>query len=88
VLGRGISLTGRVSGLLDNFEWADGYDTRFGCTYVDYATQKRYPKDSAKFVSQVSRSLRQQLLSLMLPQWFIEHVPKSVSGPVAASARL
>lgn len=32
---------------------ADGYVTRFGVTYVDYETQKRYPKDSAKFVVQV-----------------------------------
>lgn len=38
--------------LLDNFEWADGYITRFGLTYVDYDTQKRYPKDSAKFLTQ------------------------------------
>jgi len=37
---------------LDNFEWADGYLTRFGVTYVDYETQKRYPKDSAKFLMQ------------------------------------
>ncbi|KAI0265274.1 glycoside hydrolase family 1 protein [Gloeopeniophorella convolvens] len=36
--------------LLDNFEWADGYGTRFGVTYVDYTTQKRYPKASAKFL--------------------------------------
>ncbi|KAF4613289.1 hypothetical protein D9613_010794 [Agrocybe pediades] len=35
---------------LDNFEWADGYGTRFGVTYVDYVTQKRYPKASAKFL--------------------------------------
>jgi beta-glucosidase len=42
--------------LLDNFEWADGYDTRFGCTYVDYTTYKRYPKDSGKFVSKVRLS--------------------------------
>jgi len=36
--------------LLDNFEWADGYSTRFGVTYVDYETQKRYPKASARFL--------------------------------------
>ncbi|KAJ8596076.1 glycoside hydrolase family 1 protein [Rhizopogon salebrosus TDB-379] len=35
---------------LDNFEWADGYITRFGVTYVDYKTQERYPKESAKFL--------------------------------------
>lgn len=33
--------------LLDNFEWADGYVTRFGVTYVDFANnQARYPKKS------------------------------------------
>lgn len=32
---------------------ADGYLTRFGVTYVDYETQKRYPKESAKFLIQV-----------------------------------
>lgn len=46
-------LTRLNPGLLDNFEWADGYVTRFGCTYVDYDTQKRYPKDSGKFLSEV-----------------------------------
>lgn len=36
---------------------ADGYVTRFGVTYVDYDTQKRYPKDSGKFLSKVSPTL-------------------------------
>ena len=33
--------------IMDNFEWAEGYDPRFGLIYVDYATQKRIIKDSA-----------------------------------------
>ncbi len=36
-----------VWSLLDNFEWADGYSKRFGIVHVDYATQRRLPKDSA-----------------------------------------
>jgi beta-glucosidase len=35
-----------VWSLLDNFEWAEGYRRRFGIVRVDYATQKRIPKDS------------------------------------------
>ena len=41
--------------LLDNFEWTDGYSTRFGLIYVDYKTQKRTPKLSAKFYAEVVR---------------------------------
>lgn len=33
--------------LLDNFEWAWGYEKRFGIVRVDYATQERTLKDSA-----------------------------------------
>ncbi|WP_335869531.1 GH1 family beta-glucosidase [Bacillus sp. 2205SS5-2] len=33
--------------MLDNFEWAFGYEKRFGITYVDFKTQERYLKDSA-----------------------------------------
>ncbi len=39
--------------LLDNYEWADGYEKRFGITYVDFKTQKRIPKLSSDFYQQV-----------------------------------
>jgi beta-glucosidase len=37
--------------LMDNFEWASGYAKRFGLVYVDYATQQRIPKRSARWYS-------------------------------------
>lgn len=41
--------------LMDNFEWVDGYGTRFGIVYVDFKTQKRTSKMSAHFFREVSR---------------------------------
>jgi beta-glucosidase len=40
---------------LDNFEWQDGYARRFGIVYTDFSTQKRTPKLSAHWFSQVAR---------------------------------
>jgi beta-glucosidase len=39
----------------DNFEWAHGYEKRFGIVHVDYETQQRTPKDSARWYSDVIR---------------------------------
>jgi beta-glucosidase len=39
--------------LMDNFEWADGYTNRFGLHYVDFKTQRRTPKLSARFYREV-----------------------------------
>ncbi|NUR73782.1 MAG: beta-glucosidase [Hamadaea sp.] len=38
-----------VWSLLDNFEWTLGYGKRFGLVHVDYATQRRVLKDSARW---------------------------------------
>lgn len=45
---QGVTITGYfVWSLMDNFEWALGYEKRFGIVYVDYASQQRTLKASA-----------------------------------------
>jgi beta-glucosidase len=52
----GIPLAGYfVWSLMDNFEWAKGYEKRFGIVWLDYETQKRIIKDSALWYAQVIR---------------------------------
>ena len=48
--------------IMDNFEWAEGYKQRFGMIYVDYPTQKRIPKDSARWYQEVIASNGQTVL--------------------------
>ena len=45
-----------VWSFLDNFEWAYGYDKRFGIVHVDYETQRRTPKSSALWYADVART--------------------------------
>ena len=42
--------------LLDNFEWDKGFKPRFGMIEVDYATQKRTVRESAKRFAQVCKT--------------------------------
>jgi hypothetical protein len=50
-----------------NFEWAEGFNTRFGVTYIDYKDeQKRYPKASAHYIR----------------NWFDKHIAPSSPASV------
>jgi beta-glucosidase len=42
--------------LLDNFEWASGYQKRFGLVFVEYGSQRRIPKRSAAVYSEIAKT--------------------------------
>jgi beta-glucosidase len=44
--------------LMDNFEWAEGYRMRFGIVHVDFATQRRTLKSSARWYSNLLQAHR------------------------------
>ncbi len=53
-IGDGVPVSGYFAwSFMDNFEWADGYDRRFGFVYTDFKTQVRTPKASARWYSRV-----------------------------------
>jgi beta-glucosidase len=53
----GVDLRGYfVWSLFDNFEWSHGFSKRFGIVHVDYRTQTRTPKASARFYAEVIRT--------------------------------
>jgi len=56
-LAEGVDVRGYFHwSLMDNFEWASGYRERFGLIYVDYVTQQRVMKDSARWYAEVIAS--------------------------------
>ncbi|CAM5365033.1 GH1 family beta-glucosidase [Streptomyces fimicarius] [Streptomyces griseus] len=55
-VAKGAPLAGYFAwSLMDNFEWAYGYDKRFGLVHVDYATQRRTVKSSGLRYAQLVR---------------------------------
>jgi beta-glucosidase len=57
VMAEGIPVAGYMHwSLMDNFEWASGFEPRFGLIHVDYATQKRTLKDSAHWYAETIRT--------------------------------
>lgn len=56
-LAEGIDLRGYFHwSLVDNFEWAEGWATRFGLIGLDPQTQERSPRPSATLYSQIARA--------------------------------
>ncbi|MET0930170.1 MAG: GH1 family beta-glucosidase [Aeromicrobium sp.] len=63
VRAQGVDVRGYFAwSLMDNFEWAEGYDKRFGIVHVDYETQVRTPKDSARWYANLIRRHRTEIL--------------------------
>jgi beta-glucosidase len=63
---QGVPMAGyMVWSLMDNFEWASGYAKRFGIVHVDYATQARRLKDSARWYRDFLQRQAQQRQALL-----------------------
>jgi beta-glucosidase len=65
---QGVDLRGYFAwSLLDNFEWSLGYAKRFGLVHVDYRSQLRTPKASARYYGEIIRS-HGEVLSEPVPE--------------------
>ena len=54
-LEKDINISGYfIWSLMDVFSWTNGYNKRYGLFYVDFATQERYPKESAFWYKKIS----------------------------------
>jgi beta-glucosidase len=54
-IAKGVKVQGYfIWSLLDNFEWAFGYEKRFGLVHIDYETLERRPKDAFHFYAELA----------------------------------
>jgi beta-glucosidase len=57
IMQAGVPMAGYFAwSLMDNFEWAKGYAQRFGIVWVDFETQERILKESAKWLKNVIKN--------------------------------
>ncbi len=80
-MDQGVPVAGyMVWSLMDNFEWASGYEKRFGIVHIDYETQKRTLKDSALWYASFLKQSRDA---------GVEHAQTTaISAPVSAALSL
>ena len=56
-IDEGVNVRGYyIWSLMDVLSWSNGYNKRYGLFYVDYETQKRYPKKSAYWYRDMAES--------------------------------
>lgn len=69
---------------MDVFSWSNGYNKRYGLFYVDFETQKRYPKESAYWYKHVSKNcdLRGDEMNKRITNVGFEIVAYSGDAPV------
>ncbi len=54
-ISEGVNVGGYyIWSLMDVLSWSNGYNKRYGLFYIDYKTQKRYPKKSAYWYKRMS----------------------------------
>mmetsp|Transcript_116647 Transcript_116647/g.249406 ORF Transcript_116647/g.249406 Transcript_116647/m.249406 type:complete len:132 (+) Transcript_116647:1-396(+) len=77
-IAEGVNVKGYfVWSLMDNFEWAEGFEKRFGLIHVNYETLKRTPKASAAWYAKL---IARRGLNVIGPAEIYPGLPQSESA--------